>query len=52
MAHLFAVLVIETLGEVDGVVQEGGLRCGRGYDWDLVASDDGPGYEDEHVLLR
>lgn len=38
VAHLFSVLVVEAVGEVDVVVEEGGLGCCGGDDWDLVLS--------------
>ncbi len=45
MAHLLSFLVLDAVGEVDGVVKEGGLRRRGGYDGDCVAIEE----EDLHL---
>jgi hypothetical protein len=36
VAHLLTLLIIDPVGEVYGVVEKGGLRGGRGDNWDLA----------------
>jgi hypothetical protein len=36
VAHLLTLLIIDSVSEVHGVVEEGGLRSSRGDDWDLA----------------